>query len=89
MIQPINDHVFIRDIEQERQTASGILLAPSNERVSSIGMVEAVSENDAGLKIGDKVIYSRFSAEDVILGKDDKGLRSVHIDQIHAILTEK
>lgn len=93
MIEPINDKVFlIEQIQDEHKTKSGIFIINQEQKSSSLGKVYAIRENEWGVKEGDLVLFSRFSAEDVVMknkdGSEIKGLKTVHIDQIHAIIYE-
>lgn len=84
---PINDTAYVIE-EAETVTKSGIVLA-TEQRKGCIGTIYAISDNEIGLKAGDRVIFSKFAVEDVEL-KDEKGpiknLKSLKIDSISAIL---
>lgn len=79
---------------EEDVTDSGIILTAgrSEQKTASLGTVYEVQEdNDLGLKKGDRVLFSRYSAEDVsikISTTESIELKSVFIDAISAILDE-
>lgn len=73
-LQPIGDRVVIQKIEAEKKTQSGIVLPESAQEAPQYAKVVAISkdiENDEKkkdqIKVGDKVIYSKYSGTDVKL----------------------
>lgn len=73
-LRPLGDRLVIKKVKPEEKTKSGIVLpdsakdAPLIAEVVAIG--EAISEdkeNKAGLKIGDRVIYSEYAGTEVDL----------------------
>lgn len=86
MIHPINGQVYLQE-EVEQTSKFGIVLP--NAKVSSIGTIYAIEENEFQLQKGDRVIFSKYAIEDVSYSEDGKqvpNLKSLHIDAIHAIL---
>ena len=64
MIKPLFDNILLKKVEEEKSTASGIVLA-ATEETSKIGMVVALGEscllskdNDGELSEGSKVVFS-------------------------------
>ena len=64
MIKPLFDNVLLKKVEEEKSTASGIVLA-SKEETSNIAIVVALGEscllsknNDGELSEGSKVVFS-------------------------------
>ena len=64
MIKPLFDNVLLKKVEEEKSTASGIVLA-ANEETSNIGIVVALGEscllskdNDGEISEGSKVVFS-------------------------------
>jgi len=59
--------------------------AMNNRLSSSTGVIYAIDKNKAGFKVGERVIYSRFTAERVDLESDEippNRLRSIPIDSL-------
>lgn len=87
MIEPLNNNVYLIE-ESENQSASGIVFS-NEQRKGCIGVIYAIAENELGLKKGDRVIFSRYTAEDVELkdeeGKPIKNLKSCQIDSLSAV----
>lgn len=84
-VQPLGDRVFVKVSESEEKTAGGILLPDTAKEKPQIGEVVSVGpgkRNDDGsrsaleVKVGDKVLYSKYAGTDVKLGGDDYVLLS-------------
>lgn len=72
-IKPLLDKVVLEPIEAEEKTASGILLPNSAQEKPSMAKVVAVGEGGMVdgcevkmlVKIGDKVLYSKYAGTEV------------------------
>lgn len=74
MLKPLADRILIEPIEQEEQTASGIVLPDSAKEKPQEGLVIAVGSGrvtDSGERIaldvseGDRVIFSKFAGTEI------------------------
>ena len=73
MIKPLGDRVVIKVSEGDIKTASGIVLPDTAKEKSQEGTVVAVSEGKyvegkkvaLDVKVGDKVIFSKYAGTDV------------------------
>ena len=74
MLKPLGDLVVIRVLEQEEKTASGIFLPDTAKEKPSQGEVIAVGSGkllDDGkrlaldVKVGDKIIFSKYAGTEV------------------------
>ncbi|WP_296828001.1 co-chaperone GroES [uncultured Megasphaera sp.] len=74
MLKPLGDRVVIRVLEQEEKTASGIFLPDTAKEKPSQGEVVAVGSGkllDDGkrlaldVKVGDKIIFSKYAGTEV------------------------
>lgn len=73
MIKPLGDRVLLKKLEAEEKTKSGIILTgsaketPQEAEVIAVGPGETKDGNPVPMevKIGDKVIYSKYSGTDV------------------------
>ena len=64
-IQPLGARVFIEALEQEGQTASGIYIPETAKEKPQSGVVVAVGDDeDIKLKVGDKVMFAKYSGTD-------------------------
>jgi len=93
-IKPLHDRVVIRQVEEEQESAGGILLPGSAQEKQNMGEVVAVGPGKASeagsvipmtVKVGDKVMFGQYSGQEV---KDDKGetLMVMREDDIIAII---
>jgi len=93
-IKPLHDRVVIRQVEEQKESAGGILLPGSAQEKENIGEVVAVGPgkaSDSGsivtmtVKVGDKVMFGQYSGQE---GKDDQGnaLKVMREDDIIAII---
>lgn len=78
-IKPLQDRVVIRRVEEQKESAGGIILPGSAQEQQNMGEVVAVGPgkaSDAGtiiamtVKVGDKVMFGQYSGQEV---KDDAG----------------
>jgi chaperonin GroES len=86
-VKPLGDRVFVKVSPSEEKTAGGIYLPDNAKEKPQIGEVVQVGpgkRNDDGsyspveVKVGDKVLYSKYAGTDIKLGGDD-----------YVLLTEK
>jgi len=84
-VKPLADRVFVKLNEQEEKTAGGILLPDTAKEKPQVGEIVAVGpgkRNDDGsrtepeVKVGDKVLYSKYAGTDIKLGNEDYVLLS-------------
>ena len=80
MLKPIGDRVLVRPSKAEEKTTGGILLPDSAQKRPQEGAVLAVGSGrllDNGkrvpvsVKVGDIVIYSRYSGTEVRVNQED------------------
>ncbi len=83
-IQPLADRIVIEQMESEETTASGIILPDSAKEKPSEGKVLAVGTEVKEVKVGDKVLYSKYGPSEVKV--DGKDLMIVKEEDILAIL---
>ncbi|NJM27321.1 MAG: co-chaperone GroES [Pseudanabaena sp. RU_4_16] len=79
-VKPLGDRVFIKISEKEEKTAGGIFLPDTAKEKPQIGEIAAVGPgklDDKGVrqplevKVGDKVLYSKYAGTDLKIGTDD------------------
>ncbi|MDJ0659018.1 MAG: co-chaperone GroES [Crocosphaera sp.] len=84
-LKPLGDRVFVKVSPAEEKTAGGILLPDNAQEKPQIGEVVAVGpgkRNDDGsrseldVKVGDKVLYSKYAGTDIKLSGEDYVLLS-------------
>lgn len=84
-VQPLGDRVFVKVSASEEKTAGGIYLPDNAKEKPQVGEVAAVGagkRNDDGsrqpveVKVGDKVLYSKYAGTDIKLGNEEYVLLS-------------
>ena len=87
-IKPIGERVLLRPIKKEEKTKSGILLSSKSSNTDTKNEAEVVAlgkgEKLEGIKVGDKVIFNKFSGNEIEDG-DIKYL-IVNADDILAVI---
>ena len=79
-LRPLHDRVIIKRLEEERKTASGIVIPDTAAEKPDQGEVMAIGpgkKNDAGkltpvdLTVGDKVLFGKYSGTTVKVDGDE------------------
>ncbi len=79
-IRPLNDRILVKRLEEEEKTAGGIIIPDSAKEKPAEGEIIAIGPgklNDAGeriavdLKVGDRVLFSKYGGTDVKLDGED------------------
>lgn len=87
-LKPIADRVILKSLDMEEKTTSGIILTPSNNEKPSMAEVIAVGNGTDNVKmevkVGDKVIYSKYAATDIVL--DDEKYLIINHNEILAVI---
>ena len=87
-IKPIGEIVLLKPIKKEEKTKSGILLSSKSSNTDTKNEAEVVAlgkgEKLEGIKVGDKVIFNKFSGNEIEDG-DIKYL-IVNADDILAVI---
>ena len=92
-LQPLEDRIVVRPIEEESKTASGLVIPDTAKERPQEGEVIAVGPGrfedgqrvPMDVKVGDKVIYSKYGGTEVkIEGEDYLILSARDVLAIHA-----
>lgn len=78
-LKPLGDRVVLKHLEAEEKTKSGIILTgaakekPQEAEVIAVGpgIIEDGKLIKMELQVGDRVIYSKYSGNEVTLEKED------------------
>ncbi|MEM9904165.1 MAG: co-chaperone GroES [Cyanobacteria bacterium P01_D01_bin.44] len=79
-VKPLGDRVLVKVSDAEEKTAGGILLPDTAKEKPQIGEIAQVGpgkRNDDGslqtmeVKVGDKVLYSKYAGTEIKLGSDE------------------
>lgn len=72
--KPLADRVLVEPIAAETKTASGIIIpdtAKKSRRKEQLQLLETVKDEPLTVKVGDKVLYGKYSGAELKLeGKD-------------------
>lgn len=84
-VKPLGDRVFVKVSASEEKTAGGLYLPDTAKEKPQVGEVVALgpgkrnddgSRQDPEIKVGDKVLYSKYAGTDVKLGTEEYVLLS-------------
>ncbi|MCL6432842.1 MAG: co-chaperone GroES [Leptolyngbyaceae cyanobacterium HOT.MB2.61] len=84
-VKPLGDRVFVKVSASEEKTAGGILLPDTAKEKPQVGEVVAVgpgkrdekgTRQEMEVKLGDKVLYSKYAGTDIKLGTEEYVLLS-------------
>lgn len=78
-LKPLSDRVIIKHLEAEEKTQSGIILTGTAKEKPQEAVVVAVGPGgivdgekvEMQVKVGDKVIYSKYAGTEVTLEKEE------------------
>jgi len=71
-IKPLGQRVVIKKVEAEDKTASGIILPGQAQKQPQVAEVVAIgSADDMTVKVGDKVIFPKYSGTEVKYGGEE------------------
>lgn len=79
-VKPLADRVFVKVSSSEEKTAGGIFLPDTAQEKPQVGEVAQVGpgkRNDDGtrqemeVKVGDKVLYSKYAGTEIKLGGEE------------------
>ncbi len=92
-IRPLYDHVVVRRVEEEKTTASGLIIPDSATEKPSQGEIIAVGKgkiSDNGsiialdVKLGDKVLFGQYAGTEIKV--DGETLLMMHEGDIVAVV---
>jgi chaperonin GroES len=84
-VKPLGDRVFVKVSASEEKTAGGIFLPDTAKEKPQVGEIAAVGPGKRGddgtrqeieVKVGDKVLYSKYAGTDIKLGSEEYVLLS-------------
>ena len=83
-VRPLNDRILVKRLEEEEMSKGGIIIPDSAKEKPAEGEVVAVGKgkvNDKGdrikldIKVGDRVLFSKYGGTDVKLDGEDHLIR--------------
>lgn len=70
-ITPLNNRVLVKLDKKETKTALGIILPQDDKTENTRGTVVSLAENVEGIKIGQVVMFSDSTGDDLKLDNDE------------------
>jgi chaperonin GroES len=79
-IRPLHDRVIVKRLDEEKKTASGIVIPdtaaekPDQGEVMSVGKGKTTDEGELvplDVKVGDRVLFGKYSGQTVTLKGDE------------------
>ena len=79
-IRPLHDRVIVKRLDEEKKTASGIVIPdtaaekPDQGEVMSVGKGKLTEEGDLvplDVRVGDRVLFGKYSGQTVRLSGDE------------------
>lgn len=79
-LRPLHDRVIVKRVEEERQSAGGIVIPDTAAEKPSRGEVVAVGpgktdengkQQPMGVKTGDKVLFGKYSGQEFKMDNED------------------
>ncbi len=95
-LRPLHDRVVVKREEEERKSSGGIVIPdtatekPIRGKVIAVGNGKILENGDMrplDLKVGDKVLFGKYSGTEVKIGDDE--LVVMREDDIMAVITGK
>ena len=84
-VKPLGDRVFVKVSAAEEKTAGGLYLPETAKEKPQVGEIAAVgpgkrsddgTRQEVEVKVGDKVLYSKYAGTDIKLGSEEYVLLS-------------
>ena len=69
--KPLKDRVFVSYTEEMEKTAGGLYIPDSAKEKPQSGKVEAVGDDVKSLKVGDKILFDRYSGSKISIDNVD------------------
>jgi len=69
--KPLKERVFVSYTEELEKTAGGLYIPDSAKEKPQSGKVEAIGEEVKSLKVGDKILFDKYSGAKVKLDNVD------------------
>ncbi len=68
---PLGDRVFVTYTEELERTAGGIYVPDSAREKPQRGKIEGAGKDVESLKVGDQVLFDKYSGTKIKIGNDD------------------
>ena len=82
--EPLGDRVLVERIEEDNTTLSGIIIPDSAKEKPLNAKVIAVSKDVEDVSVGDKVVFAKYSGNEITI--DSKEYLVMSVDDLLGIL---
>jgi chaperonin GroES len=69
--KPLKDRVFVSYTEEMQKTAGGLYIPDSAKEKPQSGKVEAVGDDVKSLKVGDKILFDKYSGSKINIDNNE------------------
>ena len=69
--KPLKDRVFVSYTEEMEKTAGGLYIPDSAKEKPQSGKVEAIGDDVKSLKVGDKILFDKYSGSKINIDNND------------------
>ena len=83
--KPLKDRVFVSYTEELEKTAGGLYIPDSAKEKPHSGKVEAVGDEAKSVKVGDKILFDKYSGSKINI--DNKDFLIIKEEDILGILS--
>ena len=83
--KPLKDRVFVSYTEELEKTAGGLYIPDSAKEKPQSGKVEAVGDEAKSVKVGDKILFDKYSGSKINI--DNKDFLIIKEEDIFGILS--
>jgi len=83
-IKPLNSRILVEVKSGEEKTAGGLYIPTAAQEKTNTGIVIAVGDKDIAVKIGQLVVFDKYSGTQIMI--EDKEHLLLDIDNVLAII---
>jgi len=86
-VKPLGERILVKREEVEEKSTGGIILTESYQEKPNQGEVKAIGDDVTTVKVGDTVVFGRYSGSDS-LDVDDETLLILELKDVKAVIYE-
>ena len=86
-VKPLGERILVKREEVEEKSTGGILLTHSHQEKPNQGEVRAVGDDVTTVKVGDTVVFGKYSGNDS-LDVDEDTLLILELKDVKAVIYE-
>jgi len=86
-VKPLGERILVKREETEEKSSGGILLTHAHQEKPNQGEVKAIGDDITTVKVGDTVVFGKYSGNDS-LDVDEDTLLILEIKDVKAVIYE-